>query len=79
MPARSRSRGRGLLRGLRAVAPVGASRGPLVGEHQQRGVRTGESGEVAHVDQVADQQRIQPGGTNPRAEIFSTLGMCHNR
>ena len=30
-------------------------------EHQQRGVRTGESGEVPDVDQVGDQQRVEPG------------------
>ncbi len=68
-----------LLGGLGAVPAVGGQHGPaIVGEHQQRGVRPGETGQVAHVDQVRDQHRVQPAGGDLRTEIVSTLGMCHD-
>jgi hypothetical protein len=69
-----------LLGGLGAVPAVGGQHGAaVIGEHQQRAVRSTESRQVAHVDQVRDQHRVQPAGTDLRFQIVSTLGMCHDR
>jgi hypothetical protein len=67
-----------LLSGLGAVAAVGGQhRAVVVGEHQQRRVGPGETGQVAHVDQVCDQHRVQFGRAESRTERGSPLGMCH--
>ena len=51
-----------LLGRLGAVAAVGGQhRRPIVGEHQQGRVGPGETGQIAHVDQVGDQHRVQFG------------------
>ena len=54
---------------LRAVAAVGAQAAlrVAVDVHEQRGVRPGEAGEVADVDQVGDQQRVDARGRAARA------------
>lgn len=65
---------RRLLGGLGAVPAVGRQHGDaVVGEHQQRAVRPGESGEITDIDQVRDQQGIQSAGLEPRSEPVSTL------
>jgi hypothetical protein len=68
-----------LLSGLRAIPAVGGQhRLPIVGEHQQRAVGPGESGQVADVDQVCDQHRVQLFGNDLGSEVVSTLRMCHD-
>jgi hypothetical protein len=68
-----------LLRGLGAVPAVGGQHRPaVVGEHQQRAVGPGETRQIAHVDQVRDQHRVQPGGTDLRSQVHLTLEMCHD-
>ena len=62
-----------LLRGLHVVPPVGAEQWSglvrlAVARTSARGVRPGEPGQVADVDQVRDQQRIQPGVLQERAQ-----------
>ena len=69
-----------LLRGLRAIAPVGGQhRRLVVGADQQRGVGTGESGQITHVDQVGYQHRVQFGGGQPATQPVPALGNCHSR
>ena len=46
--------------GLRGVPAVGAEQVGPVGAHQQRAVGAGEAGQVAHVEQVGDQDGVQP-------------------
>ena len=46
--------------GLRRVPAVGAEQVGPVGAHQQRAVGAGEAGQVAHVEQVGDQDGVQP-------------------
>ena len=65
--------------GLGAVPAVGGQHGAaIVGEHQQRAVRAGETRQIADVDQVRDQHRVQPAGADRRFQFVSTLGMCHD-
>ncbi len=69
---------RRLLGGLGAVPAVGGQhRRPVVGEHQQGGVGPGETGQIAHIDQVADQHRVQFDRAQFGTERGSPLGMCH--
>ena len=69
-----------LLGGLGAVAAVGGQhRRLVVGEHQQGRVGPGETGQVAHVDQVGDQHRVQLGRAESDTQSGSPLGMCHAR
>ncbi len=66
-----------LLGGLGAVATVGSQNGVVVREHQQCRIGPGEAGQIANVDQVRDQHRIQFGRPKPSSECGSPLGMCH--
>ena len=64
----------GLLRGLGAVPPVGGQhRRFVVGADQQRGVRTGETGQITHVDQVGYQHRVQIRGGQPLPQPVPAL------
>ena len=69
---------RGLLRRLRAVAPVGGQhRSVVVRANQQRRVRTGETGQITHVDQARYQHRVQSVRPQPLPQPVSTLGYSH--
>ena len=64
----------GLLCGLRAVPPVGGQhRCRVFGTNQQRGVRSGETGQITDVDQVRYQHRVQVGGDQPLAQPVPAL------
>jgi hypothetical protein len=65
---------RGLLRGLSAIATVGGQhRSFAVGKDQQRRVRTRESRQITHVDQVGYQHRVQIGVDQPLAQPVPAL------
>jgi len=67
-----------LLGGLGTVATVGGQNGVIiVREHQQSSIGPGEAGQIANVDQVRDQHRIQFGRPKSSSECGSPLGMCH--
>ena len=56
----------GLLRSLGPVPPIGGEhRRFLVGPDQQRCVRTGETRQITHVDQVRYQHGVQIRGGQP--------------
>ncbi len=70
---------RRLPRRLGAVPRIGGQhRRRAVGEYQDGGVGTGESGQITHVDQVTDQQRVQPVGGQESGQPHPALGMCHD-
>ena len=69
-----------LLRGLGPVPTVGGQNGAIiVREHQQSSIGPGEAGQIADIDQVCDQHRVQPGRPKSSCECGSPLGMCHAR
>ena len=70
----------GLGGGLGDVAAVGGQdRRVVVRQNQQRGVRSGETGQIAHVDQVRYQHRVQIGGGQRRSELYSARRYRHDR
>lgn len=71
---------RRLAQGLSPIPRVGDQQRVGAGaEHQQRRIRAGEPGQIAHIDQITDQQRIQTDGPKARRESDPTLAMCHGR
>ena len=65
---------------LRLVSRVGDQHRTGIGaKDQQRRVGAGETGQVAHIDQVAYHHGVQAGGSQPDTESGPTLGMCHGR
>ena len=48
-------------------------------DHQQCRIRAGEAGEVADVDQVGDQQRIDPGADQRRSQECASSGVVRVR
>ena len=63
-----------LLGRLRPIPPVGRQHGVSSSVvHQQRRVRTGETGQITHVDQVRYQHRVEFGRGQTAAQTVPAL------